>query len=195
MKKSIFLLIIVLLFVLSFFSCTKKTQPPVIQDTSQTETKPTDSTITKPTDLQRDKTPRETITEREIQTAKSDDVKTIVKELQSKIKDVYFDFDKYDIKDESKPTLKQVADALISNRKINLVIEGHCDERGTREYNLSLGEKRANSVKQYLLSLGVSSSRIDTVSYGKEKPQCQEKTEECWAKNRRAHFVFLEAAQ
>lgn len=192
MRKFAFLLVIVAFFMLSVVGCAKKTPPPIQQET---DIKPTDTTTTKPISPDRDKTPRETITEREFQPATRDDIKTIVKELQSKIKDIYFDFDRYDIKDESRPILRQVADALISNKKIKVVIEGHCDERGTREYNLGLGERRAYSAKQYLISLGLPSSRVDTVSYGKEKPQCQEKTEDCWAKNRRAHFVFLEDAQ
>ncbi|MFQ3573550.1 MAG: peptidoglycan-associated lipoprotein Pal [Thermodesulfovibrionales bacterium] len=194
MKRHFFILIISIFLVWELVGCAPKTTPPPPSqpETPQTDTKtPTE----RPSTPDRDKTPRETITEREMQTAKRDDIKSIVKELQSKIKDIYFDFDRYDIRDDAKPILRQVADALISNKKIKVVIEGHCDERGTREYNLGLGEKRANAAKQYLISLGLPSSRVETVSYGKEKPQCQDKTEECWAKNRRAHFVFIEEIQ
>lgn len=112
-------------------------------------------------------------------------------EIKSSLKDIYFDFDRYDINDASKPVIKQVAAALSKTSGIKVIIEGHCDERGTNEYNLSLGEKRAFAMKEYLLSLGISSSRIQTVSYGEEKPACNESTEECWAKNRRAHFVLV----
>ena len=70
------------------------------------------------------------------------------------------------------------------------MIEGHCDERGTAEYNLALGDRRASAVMQYLLSLGIPSNRMETISYGKEKPVCTESNERCWSKNRRAHFVF-----
>jgi len=75
-----------------------------------------------------------------------------------------------------------------------LSIEGHCDERGTNEYNLALGDRRAKAVKDYLVSLGVPSSRIETISYGEEKPLCSAQNEDCWAKNRRAHFVLLKKA-
>jgi len=72
-----------------------------------------------------------------------------------------------------------------------LSLEGHCDERGTNEYNLALGDRRAKAVKDYLVSLGVASGRIDVISYGEEKPVCKEQSEDCWAKNRRAHFIVL----
>jgi peptidoglycan-associated lipoprotein len=106
-------------------------------------------------------------------------------------KDIHFDFDKYNIQDSSRSELKAVAAWMRKNSSAKLSIEGHCDERGTNEYNLALGDRRAKAVKDYLMSLGVSSSRIETISYGEEKPLCTEHTEECWAKNRRAHFVVL----
>ena len=115
------------------------------------------------------------------------------RELNTKIEDIHFDFDKSDIKDNAKPTLKNLSGMLTANTKTNVVIEGNCDERGTSEYNLALGDRRANSAKSYLVSLGVPSTRIKTISYGKEKPLCSESTEECWAKNRRDHFVLTEA--
>ena len=74
------------------------------------------------------------------------------------------------------------------------MVEGHCDERGTNEYNLALGDRRSRAVRDYLVALGIGSNRIETISYGEEKPVCAEKTEECWAKNRRAHFVVLREA-
>jgi len=123
--------------------------------------------------------------------AQPSDADAAFEEVKSSLKDIYFEFDKYDINDASKPVIKQVAAALSKTSGIKVIIEGHCDERGTNEYNLSLGEKRAFAVKEYLLSLGISSSRIQTVSYGEEKPACNESTEECWAKNRRAHFVLV----
>ncbi|MCS7203967.1 MAG: peptidoglycan-associated lipoprotein Pal [Thermodesulfovibrio sp.] len=120
------------------------------------------------------------------------EIKEIVKKLQEEISDIYFDYDKYDIRTEDIPTLKKVAAALQKYPKLRLIIEGHCDERGTNEYNFALGQKRANSAKQYLISLGISSTRIDIISYGEEKPLCTEQNEACWQKNRRAHFVFIE---
>ncbi len=104
-------------------------------------------------------------------------------------KDIHFDYNKYDIKPEYQEQLKRIADYLISNPSVKIIIEGHCDERGTNEYNLALGDKRANAVKDFLVSAGVSADRIETVSYGEERPLCTEHNESCWWRNRRAHFV------
>ena len=106
-------------------------------------------------------------------------------------KDVLFDYDKYDIKPEARPILDSVASLMNSNAGLNITIEGHCDERGTNEYNLALGEKRAKSARDYLVSLGVSSSRMGMITYGEENPVCVQKNEACWQKNRRAHFIFI----
>jgi peptidoglycan-associated lipoprotein len=98
---------------------------------------------------------------------------------------VHFDFDKYDVLDNDKGTLQRQAAWLAKYPSVRVTVEGHCDERGTREYNLALGARRANAVKEYLVSLGVSSARVDTISYGKEHPICTESNEDCWAQNRR----------
>jgi peptidoglycan-associated lipoprotein len=98
---------------------------------------------------------------------------------------VHFDFDKYDVLDNDKGTLQRQAAWLSKYPSVRVTVEGHCDERGTREYNLALGARRANAVKEYLVSLGVSSARVDTISYGKEHPICTESNEDCWAQNRR----------
>ena len=103
--------------------------------------------------------------------------------------DVFFDFDKYDIRPTDAKTLDSNASWLKSNPNHLVLIEGHCDERGTNEYNLALGERRAKSTMNYLVSQGVQASRITIISYGEERPQCTEHTEACWAKNRRAHFL------
>lgn len=107
---------------------------------------------------------------------------------ESGIEDIFFDFDKYIIRDDYMGTIKKDAEWLSSNTNIKVVIEGQADERGTTEYNLALGERRARSVKKHLITLGVDPIRINTISYGEEKPVCTEHTEECWWKNRRAHF-------
>ncbi len=109
-------------------------------------------------------------------------------------KDIYFEFDKYVVKDEYKSELKSIASWMTKNPEAKLSIEGHCDERGTNEYNLALGDRRAKAVKDYIVPLGVPSARLETISYGEEKPLCAEHTEDCWAKNRRAHFVVLRKA-
>lgn len=103
--------------------------------------------------------------------------------------DVFFDFDKYDIRPSDAKTLDANATWLKSNPNHLVLIEGHCDERGTNEYNLALGERRAKSTMNYLVSQGVQANRITIISYGEERPQCTEHTESCWAKNRRAHFL------
>ena len=107
------------------------------------------------------------------------------------LKDIHFDFDKYDIRPEDAEVLKANAALLMQYPKVKIQAEGHCDERGTNEYNLALGERRANSAKKYLISLGVSSDRISVISYGEEKPVDAGHNEEAWSKNRRGHFVIL----
>jgi peptidoglycan-associated lipoprotein len=105
------------------------------------------------------------------------------------LKEVFFDFDKYDIRSEDAKTLDANAAWLKSNADNLVLIEGHCDERGTNEYNLALGERRAKSTMNYLVSQGIQANRITIISYGEERPVCTEKTEACWAKNRRAAFL------
>jgi peptidoglycan-associated lipoprotein len=107
------------------------------------------------------------------------------------LKDIHFDYNKYDIRREDEGILKENAVFLKKNPKMKIQIEGHCDERGTTEYNLALGERRANSTKKYLVSLGITSDRISAISYGKERPLDRGHNEEAWAKNRRAHIVVL----
>ena len=104
------------------------------------------------------------------------------------LQDINFDFDKYNIRAQDAETLKKDYEWFKQNPGRKARIEGHCDERGTTEYNLALGQRRADSTKTYLTNLGVDRALLETVSYGKEKPLCKEKNEECWAKNRRAHF-------
>src|SRR5499427_9063372 len=106
------------------------------------------------------------------------------------VQDAYFDLDKADIRSDARSALGKTADFLRNYPQIKVVIEGHCDERGSTEYNLALGDRRAAAVKQYLVSLGIGADRMSTVSYGKEKPFCMESTEDCWQKNRRGHFVM-----
>jgi peptidoglycan-associated lipoprotein len=107
------------------------------------------------------------------------------------LKDIYFDYDRYEIRREDEEILRENAAFLKKNPKMKIQIEGHCDERGTAEYNLALGERRANHTKKYLISLGITSDRILTISYGEERPLDPKNNEEAWAKNRRAHIVVL----
>jgi peptidoglycan-associated lipoprotein len=106
------------------------------------------------------------------------------------VKDAYFDFDKYNIRPDAEQALTADADFLKAHAGIRFTIEGHCDERGSEEYNLGLGDRRANSAKNFLMNLGVAEERIGTISYGKSRPVCTESNEDCWQRNRRAHFRF-----
>ncbi len=106
------------------------------------------------------------------------------------VKDVYFSYDKSDIPPDQQAVIQADAQFLNQHQDINLTLEGHCDSRGSTEYNLALGDQRASSVKSALVADGVSASRIKTISYGKEKPFCMEENEACWQQNRRGHFVY-----
>jgi peptidoglycan-associated lipoprotein len=107
---------------------------------------------------------------------------------------VHFEYDKYAVQEQDKATLQRQAAWLAKWPNIKVTVEGHADERGTREYNIALGAKRANAVKEYLVSLGVSAARVDTVSYGKERPVCTESTEDCYAQNRRGVTIIASGA-
>ncbi|MFQ5926855.1 MAG: peptidoglycan-associated lipoprotein Pal [Terriglobia bacterium] len=107
------------------------------------------------------------------------------------MRDAFFDFDKYDIRPDARVALTQSAEFLRRYAGVRVLIEGHCDERGTNEYNIGLGDARTQAARQFLISLGVSADRIQTVSYGEERPFCTESNEECWQLNRRAHFVLV----
>jgi peptidoglycan-associated lipoprotein len=106
------------------------------------------------------------------------------------LQDAYFDYDQADLRDDARTALAANAEWLKKFPSIQLLVEGHCDERGTNEYNLALADRRANAAKEYLASLGVDGSRVRTVSYGEERPFCNESAESCWQQNRRGHFVI-----
>ncbi len=105
------------------------------------------------------------------------------------VRDAYFDYNKADLRADAREALSKTADFLKNYPQVKVTIEGHCDERGSTEYNLALGDRRGNAAKQYLASLGVSADRLNVVSFGKEKPFCKESNEACWQQNRRGHFV------
>ena len=106
------------------------------------------------------------------------------------IKDVYFDYDKADVRGDQQSSVQADVAFLNQHANISITIEGHCDERGSTDYNLALGDQRASAVKNALTAGGISASRIKTISYGKEKPFCSESNEACWQQNRRGHFVY-----
>jgi peptidoglycan-associated lipoprotein len=106
------------------------------------------------------------------------------------VKDIYFDYDKSDVRADQQSAMQADIDFLKQHPDIHFTVEGHCDERGSTEYNLALGDNRANAVKNALVQGGVSADNIKTISYGKEKPFCTDHNEECWQQNRRGHFVY-----
>jgi peptidoglycan-associated lipoprotein len=110
--------------------------------------------------------------------------------FSNSIKDAFFDYDQYTMREDARAALQADARALKDRPGIRITIEGHCDERGSEKYNLALGDRRANAAKEFLVSQGIDSSRIDTTSFGKERNFCEEHNEECWQLNRRAHLVM-----
>ncbi len=104
--------------------------------------------------------------------------------------DVYFDFDRFELSADARERLAKNARFMLDEPQFVLTVEGHCDERGTNDYNLALGEKRASAARDYLVSLGVPANRLRTISYGEERPFCSGSSESCWSQNRRAHFMI-----
>jgi len=108
---------------------------------------------------------------------------------KAQLQRIHFDFDRSNIKPEYEPVLRGNAEWMKKNSNTNVTIEGNCDERGSVEYNIALGDRRANSAKRYMMNLGIPASRLSTISYGKERPLCTQHTESCWWQNRRDDFV------
>jgi len=117
-------------------------------------------------------------------------VKPVEPEIKLELQKVYFDYDKSNIKPAQRERLTQNAEQLMAFPNVKVLIEGHCDERGTNEYNMALGERRAKSVRDFLVSYGIPANRLEIISYGEEKPVDPRSNEEAWAKNRRAEFVI-----
>jgi peptidoglycan-associated lipoprotein len=107
----------------------------------------------------------------------------------AELADIHFDFDRSEIRPGDARILERNAEWLLANRDYLVLIEGHCDERGTNEYNMALGERRAQATREFLIARGVAPARMMTLSYGEERPQCAERNEACWSKNRRSHFL------
>jgi peptidoglycan-associated lipoprotein len=162
-------LILVLVLLLVLPACAKKEAVPI-----EEEVEPIEEVPPPPPPLEEEPEPEEVVEEAE----------PII------LEDVFFDFDKYNVKDEYKSVLSGNADILIANPEVKLLVEGHCDERGTNEYNLALGEKRAKAVIDFLVAYGVQMRRLSMVSYGEERPFDSGHDEAAWAKNRRAHMVM-----
>jgi peptidoglycan-associated lipoprotein len=147
-------------------------------------------TPTMPEDVEQPAAP--TVTDEQEDPLTSSDMQIVNEELRRRgfSPDIYFDYDESTLTDDTRDKLSRNADLLKSRTEFSVTIEGHADERGTNEYNLALGERRANAVRDYLGSLGVSGDRLRTISYGEERPVCTQTEESCWSQNRRAHMVI-----
>jgi len=171
---------LVMLFLIPMFLFTVSCAQQEVKDTEETATEP-------------EKAPEETATPatKEVTDDMSAEDRAILAARNMFLsEDVYFEFDKSTLDSMSQDVLSRKADWMRDNPDVVVNVEGHCDERGTNEYNLALGEKRAESAKSFLVDLGVEAYRISTVSYGEENPVDAGHNEEAWAKNRRAHFVI-----
>ncbi len=123
---------------------------------------------------------------------KADQLPDVLKDPKNILskRSIFYDYDKYDVKDEYKPLLQAHARYLAQNRNAKMLIQGNCDERGSREYNIALGQKRADGVKKLLLLMGVQETQLESVSLGEEKPRCTATTEECYSQNRRSDMLY-----
>ena len=183
-KRMVWVLLPALMLI--FVGCPKK-KPQPVQEEIPMQTK----TVQPPTQEMPEPTPPPT-DKVEVSPLESQDLEVVNQEAQRQgfVPNIYFDFDKSDLKPEATEALGSDAQFLRDNPEFIITVEGHCDERGTNEYNLALGERRANAAKGYLVSLGVSADRLNTISYGEERPVCTQSNETCWALNRRAHLVI-----
>ncbi len=178
-RSIFFIAIIVLLSFVSFWGCPKKAEITTTPE-SQKETAPAVSDAQKAAEADAAARAAEEAKARERAAAAS-------KGLQP----IYFDFDKVFVRDDARDTMKANGEWLKANPKVKVSIEGNADERGTKEYNQALGQRRATSAKKYLTDMGIPAQRISLISYGKEKPVCGQATEECWQKNRRDDFIAV----
>lgn len=169
-RRDSVILVLVLAMVVAISACGKKTEPPVTDPVVQNEPPP----------------PMEEPVEEPMEEP------VVETKPMPVLEDVFFDYDKFSLTSDARRTLENNAMQLKDAMDYDITIEGHCDERGTNAYNLALGEKRAKAAKDYLTSLGVSASRITTVSYGEERPFAFGHDESAWKQNRRGHFVVKE---
>lgn len=185
------ILVLAVLPVLTMWSlgCPKKPPAPVKDEIKMDTTRvepppPTQEIPSQPAPPPADAT--------EVDPLSSGDLRIVNEEAkrQGFAENIYFEFDKSDLADSTREALARNADFLRKRREFTITIEGHCDERGTNEYNLALGERRANAVKSYLGSLGVAIDRMVTISYGEERQTCAATEESCWSQNRRAHLLI-----
>ena len=183
MTRTRLLSIAILLLVVPMVGCPKK-KPAMPDETLEVETQPVGPT----TEVEEPTTPPMSDIE---ETGIPEDLAELNRIARERgwFDDVYYDYDKFDLRSEARTQLAANASFMKDNSELLFTIEGHCDERGTNEYNIALGQRRAAAAKDYIVSLGVEDSRLRTISYGEERPFCTESNEGCWQSNRRAHFV------
>jgi peptidoglycan-associated lipoprotein len=182
--KGIF--VVLILSLLMFTGCAEKKSVVTSDATQKQESAPAPAAI--PSEQKDVVTSKDKSEWREAAAEKSVDLEKMAK-TESPVSDINFDFDSFSIRPDARDILKTNANYFTKNRVSSIVVEGHCDERGTAEYNMALGERRAQETKNYLVNLGIKESIIRTVSFGEENPLDPASNEEAWAKNRRAHFV------
>lgn len=171
----------ILIALVGFFGCAKKAQVP--PGPEEVEVAPAEEVVREPgAPLAGGMEPG--LSEESLRAAARE-------ELQSQLQDIHFDFDKYNIRPQDRSILKKNYEVLAGESRAEVLIEGNCDERGTVEYNLALGQRRANAARDYLVSLGMDADQLSTISYGEERPLDPRHNEDAWAKNRRCHFVIL----
>ena len=190
---SALILALTLLVIFSVSSCAKKkisSEPATT--TAEEETRRRAEEQARQNELARQKALKEEDLGDESRSGNLADQRTASAKSRFENQDIYFEFDSIRLAPDAQEILTQKADWLRANPAATVTIEGHCDNRGTNEYNLALGEGRAQSAKAFLVDLGIDPSRLNTISYGEERPLDNAQTEEAWSKNRRAHFVINE---
>jgi peptidoglycan-associated lipoprotein len=185
MRRNLLIALTMVLLVVSVSACKKKppaTSPDMVIKPSTTE----------PTTQEVPAAPEPTIGGDQTPDPLSGDLQEASEYAarQGLLGDIFFDYDQFDLRQDARDRLAQNAKFLTSHPEFILTIEGHADERGTNDYNLALGDRRAAAAREYLVTLGVAANRLRTVSYGEERPFCGESTEACWSQNRRAHFLI-----
>lgn len=191
MRKRISLLIVLAMFTTALFSgCAKKVVEEDISTgtTEMEEEVVSEEGVVSDTGLQEGTLPVESPL---VEGVSPEDELTRMASEEGRLTPVYFDFDQFNIRSDMKPGLNEVARWLKEYDTVKVRVQGHCDERGSNEYNIALGERRANSIKRYLSTLGVASSRLSTVTFGEEKPVCSGHNEGCWWKNRRGETEIV----
>jgi peptidoglycan-associated lipoprotein len=177
-RTNVALLTTLMIALLAFYGCPKKAE---MAATPEEQAQKVEQAPSAPAD--------EAAKQAEAQKASEAEAREAAAREAAGLKPIYFDFDRSNIRDDARSVMKANAEWLKANPAAKVRIEGNCDERGTIEYNQALGQRRATAAKKYLVDLGVKSSRISLISYGKEKPACSESTESCWQENRRDDLV------